>query len=70
MLCHDVGKFVLVIGTITNMVINKNICICFMKNGCETLCVSSVRLNEIAVQIIVSGIATKAINFRTILIGS
>jgi hypothetical protein len=68
MLRHNIGEFVLVIGAITNMIVNKNIGIYLWNISTKLLVFWYLIWWKSLIQIIVSGVATKI--FWSILIGS
>ena len=49
LISHDIGKFVLIIGSIAYMVVYKNIGVQFMKEFCKAFGVSRIRFNKIPI---------------------
>lgn len=69
-LCEQVGEGVLVVCPIAYMVVHKHIGFNRMKDFRERFCVLGIHFNKIPVQVVVAGIAAKAIFQRAVLVGA
>ena len=69
-LCEQMGQGVLVVGTITYMVVHKNIRLYHMEYLGKSSGVLGIHFYEVTIQIVISGVAPKSVGFWTVLIGS
>src|SRR5690606_29581553 len=63
-------EHILIIGAVTNVVVDKQIRVQPMKNFGESACVFGVIFYKVAVQIIISGISAEAVFLGTVLVGA